>query len=128
MKTLAALVLAATLLLILAACQAEEPGCPPQSGTSVRSPAAAPGPVPMSIGGNSVSVDRVVEGPLCDDTWRGTVYVGCAVQVKPWEGRPTFLKDCNLTIEPGTVVYVAYHHNAAYYNGCSCHTGQTAAP
>ncbi len=128
MKTLAALVLAATLLLILAACQAEEPGCPPQSGTSVRSPAAALGPVPMSIGGNSVSVDRVVEGPLCDDTWRGTVYVGCAVQVKPWEGWPTFLKDCNLTIEPGTVVYVAYHHNAAYYNGCSCHTGQTAAP
>ncbi len=67
-------------------------------------------------------VDRVVEGPLCDDHWQGTVYVGCGVQVKEWSEKPLFLKDCDLTIEPGSVVYVADHNNAAYYNGCSCHT------
>jgi hypothetical protein len=26
------------------------------------------------------------------------------------------------------VVYVAYHNDAAYYNGCSCHTGEIADP
>jgi hypothetical protein len=26
------------------------------------------------------------------------------------------------------VVYVAYHNNTAYYNGCSCHTGATPEP
>jgi hypothetical protein len=24
-------------------------------------------------------------------------------------------------MEPDTVVYVAYHNDAAYYKGCSCH-------
>jgi hypothetical protein len=68
-------------------------------------------------------VDRVVEGPLCNGTWSGTVYVTCNVQVYPWEEKPTFLKDCDLTIEPGTVVYVADHGDEPYYKGCSCHTG-----
>ena len=43
--------------------------------------------------------------------WRGTVYVACNVQVYPWEELPTFLKDCDLEIEPDTVVYVAYHND-----------------
>ncbi len=56
------------------------------------------------------------------------VYVTCNVQVYPWVEEPTFLKNCNLKIEPGTVVYVAYHNNTAYYNGCSCHTGEISGP
>jgi hypothetical protein len=82
----------------------------------------------MKIGDRTVLVDKVVEGPLCNDTWHGTVYVACNVQVYPWETAPAFLKDCKLSIAPGTIVYAAYHHDAAYYNGCSCHTGEIAGP
>ncbi len=82
----------------------------------------------VEIGRNKMQVDKVVEGPLCNDTWNGTVYVACDVQVYPWEEEPTFLKDCQLNIDPMTVVYVAYHNNTAYYNGCSCHTGITPEP
>ncbi len=82
----------------------------------------------MKIGGKEVQIDKVVEGPLCNDTWSGTVYVTCNVQVYPWAETPTFLQNCNLNVEPGTVVYVAYHNDTAYYKGCSCHTGQSAEP
>ena len=82
----------------------------------------------MEIGGKTITVDKVVEGPLCNDTWSGTVYVACNVQVYPWEEQPTFLKNCNLSIAPGTIVYVADHNDTAYYNGCSCHTGEIAKP
>ena len=77
----------------------------------------------VEIGGKRLLVDRVVEGPLCNDTWSGTVYVTCDVQVYPWEGQPAFLQGCNLQIEPGTVVYVADHGDEPYYKGCTCHTG-----
>ncbi len=105
--------------------------CPRPSGTPhylTVPPELLPTPQPASpaqveIGGKSVLVDRVVEGPLCNGIWRGTVYVTCDVQVYPWEERPTFLKDCDLTIEPGTVVYVADHGDQPYYQGCLCHTG-----
>lgn len=76
---------------------------------------------PVQIGGKSVFVDRVVEGPLCNGAWSGTVYVTCNVQVYPWEEQPTFLDECDLKIEPGTVVYVADHGDQPYYKGCSCH-------
>jgi hypothetical protein len=68
-----------------------------------------------------------VSGPLCNDRWEGTVYVTCDVQVAPWdeeEENPLFFKDCDLEIEPGTIVYVADHNDAPYYKGCSCHTGE----
>jgi len=106
--------------------------CPRPSGTPhylTAPPELLPTPVPVSvptqmeIEGKSVLVDRVVEGPLCSGTWRGTVYVTCNVQVYPWAEQPTFLKDCDLTIEPGTVVYVADHGDQPYYQGCLCHTG-----
>jgi hypothetical protein len=90
---------------------------------SLEAPAADVSPAEVSVGGKMMTVDRVVTGPLCNDHWDGTIYVGCAVQVLAWDETPLFLKDCNLSIEPGTVVYVAYHNDAAYYNGCSCHTG-----
>ena len=126
-------------LIFLTACGKPAPACPTETATShyltvppaelpmpTLEPAATP--VVMDIHGKSISVDKVVEGPLCNDTWSGTVYVKCNVQVYPWQESPTFLKDCNLSIAPGTVVYVAYHNDTAYYNGCSCHTGEIAEP
>jgi hypothetical protein len=95
---------------------------------SLDAPNVERSPVEVSIGGKMMTVDRVVTGPLCNDHWEGTIYVGCNVQVMKWEETPLFLKDCDLSIEPGTVVYVAYHNDAAYYNGCSCHTGETVGP
>jgi len=82
----------------------------------------------MEIGGRTIPIDKVVEGSLCNGAWVGTVYVTCNVQVFAWEEQPTFLKDCDLSIAPDTVVYVAYHNNTAYYNGCACHTGEITPP
>jgi hypothetical protein len=134
---LSLLVMALFIGLGMVACQSEGNPCrregtsPPYLTalpTAVPQRTATPGPTPtpilVEIRGKKIAVDKVVEGPLCDDTWRGTVYVTCNVQVKAWEKRPDFLKGCNLTIEPGTVVYVAAHNDAAYYNGCSCHFGE----
>lgn len=86
--------------------------------------------MPVEIGGKQMLVDKVVSGPLCNDTWQGTVYVTCDVQVAKWneDENPIFLKGCNFTVEPGTIVYVAAHNDAAYYNGCSCHTGEELNP
>jgi hypothetical protein len=124
-------------LLFLSGCGKPEPACPVGAGTPTRltlSPAELPSPTPgaapieVEIGGRLVRVDKVVEGALCNDTWNGTVYVTCNVQVYDWQETPTFLKNCNLIIAPDTVVYVAYHNDTAYYKGCSCHTGEIAEP
>jgi len=136
MKTLSALCL--TLMLLLAsACGADV--CPPDGVRYVASAAelqdltgqAADAPVitpsQVSIGRKTIEVDRVIHGPLCNDTWSGTVYVACDVQVVTWDkaGDPTFLDGCDLTVDPDAVLYVAAHNNAAYYKGCaSCHTTQ----
>jgi len=126
-------------ILLLSACGPQAPVCPPATGTPryltvplEAPPTSVPGsdstPVVMEIGGKTIPVDKLVEGPLCNDTWSGTVYVSCNIQVVAWEEEPLFLKNCNLTIETGTIAYVAYHNNAAYYNGCSYHTGEQPAP
>jgi hypothetical protein len=127
-------------LVFLTGCASQAPVCPAESGTpnfltippgELPTPASGPAsaPVVMEIRGKVINVDKVVEGPLCNGTWSGTVYVACNVQVYQWEGSPNFLQNCNLTIEPGTVVYVAHHNDTAYYNGCSsCHTGEVAEP
>lgn len=124
-----------SILLLFTSCQTK-PACPPVpdevrylsslDAESIPSPTQAevPSPLEVKISGRLMTVDRVVTGPLCKDTWKGTVYVACDVQVLQWEEEPLFLKGCNLSIEPGTVVYVAYHNDAPYYNGCSCHTGE----
>ena len=89
-------------------------------------------PLQVEIQGKLMEVDKVVDYPLCNDTWSGTVYVSCDVQVAEAEldadANPLFLKGCNLNIEPNTVVYVAAHNDAAYYKGCSCHTGEVPLP
>lgn len=127
-------------LLLLAACQESAPVCPPRTGTpqplslpaptaaSLNTSGASVTPIRVKIGRRAIPVDQVVQGPLCNGLWRGTVYVACDVQVLPWADQPTFLKDCDLSIEPGTIVYVAYHNDTPYYNGCSCHTGEVAEP
>jgi hypothetical protein len=128
-----------SLLLFLTACGSQAPACPAGTGTPrylTISPNELPtpmnGPVPtpvkMKIQGKDILVDKVVEGPLCNDTWSGTVYVSCNVQVYAWVEKPTFLKNCNLSIAPDAVVYVAYHHDTPYYKGCSCHTGEITGP
>lgn len=71
-----------------------------------------------------MQVDVLVSGPVCNDRWHGSVYVSCEAQVAPWEELPLFFEQCDLEIEPGTVVYVGAHNDTAYYQGCSCHTGE----
>ena len=138
MKKILCLVLTIPLL-ILSSCQSETPGCQWGTGTphfiqsqTEQAPTGTPGPSPtpvtMEIRRKSILVDKVVDGPLCNDTWSGTVYVTCSAQVQEWMEEPLFFKDCELVIEPGTVVYVAYHNDTAYYNGCSCHTGVEGTP
>lgn len=129
------LIAVVSLVFILSGCQSK-PVCPEevekpehltiQEVQALPTPAfsSSAGPVEMKINGGLVTVDKVVDGPLCNDSWQGTVYVGCNVRVLEWDENPLFLKDCNLSIAEGTVVYVAYHNDAAYYEGCSCHTGQ----
>ena len=132
MKPYHPLLMIAIFSLLLTTCQSS-PTCPPVTGTrqflilpeaenSTLVPASSTIPIEIEINGIKMMVDKVVTGPLCNDKWRGKVYVACEVQVLKWEESPLFLKNCDLSIEPGTVVYVAYHNNAAYYNGCSCHT------
>ena len=134
-RGLLSLIALATLLLA-PACQ-QQPVCTPSTGTpeyltvppgELAAPTPAPFPLQVEINGKLTQVDKVVEGPLCNDTWSGTVYVTCNFQVYPWDETPTFLKNCNLSIAPDTIVYVAYHNDTAYYNGCSCHTGEIAEP
>ncbi len=123
--------------ILVVGCQKASSVCPPATGTPqylTIAPEDLPSPTPAAdkrlvvIGRNEILVDKVVEGPLCNDEWSGTVYVGCNVQVYTWQEEPTFLKTCQLNIDPQTVVYVAYHNNTAYYTGCSCHTGITPEP
>lgn len=134
------LVLGLGILAVLAACGEQENPCRismtttpvPLSGPAIDQPTPvfdpAAGAVPVEIRRGTILADRVIQGPLCNDTWSGIVYVTCDVQVYPWTEHPTFLENCNLQIDPDTVVYVAAHNDTAYYKGCSCHTGEIAEP
>lgn len=120
---------------LLAACSRSGSVCPPGSLERVSAPppqaasdAGRPGPLPVTVGGRTLTVDQVVEGLLCHGEWRGTVYVSCDIQVLDWGAQPTFLDGCDLTIEPGTVVYVASHNDTPYFNGCSCHFSDRTLP
>ena len=85
------------------------------------------GPVAVEIAGKMVQVDKLVNYPICNDTWTGVVYVDCDAEVAQssmFNGKnPLFFKGCDLKIKPNTIVYVAAHNDAPYYKGCSCHTG-----
>jgi hypothetical protein len=122
------------LTFLISSCQPVVPACPSESisylssSTSLQSPASngssEPAAEVIEINGQELLVDRVVKGTLCNDSWKGEIYVTCEIQIYEWEEDPIFLQNCDLTIEPGTVVYVAAHNDAPYYKGCSCHTGE----
>jgi hypothetical protein len=92
----------------------------------------SPIPIEVEIQGKLVAVDKVVDYPFCNDDWSGIVYISCdarvAEAVLDADENPLFLKGCDLNIAPQTVVYVAAHNDAAYYKGCSCHTGEATLP
>lgn len=130
-------------MLFLAACGRNKTVCPP--GTESTAPAlqlseliettgpSKPlGPVSVEIQGKQMEVDKLVDYPLCNDEWSGAVYVSCEARVAEAEldadSNPLFLKGCNLNIAPNTVVYVAAHNDAAFYKGCSCHSGGAPQP
>ena len=135
MKVIIALVFI-SVLLMTSACQPREPVCPPDSiehipeappFPTLKSPTdleTALTPVEVEINGKTMLVDQIVRGPLCSGDWSGTVYVDCDIQIAAWEEEADFLEECSLTIETGTVVYVAAHDDEPYYKGCSCHTGE----
>jgi hypothetical protein len=130
------------LIFILTACERSQTVCPQDIGTpeptlqlsdlNAMTPEPSSGPTQVEIGGKMTRVDKLVDYPLCNDDWSGVVYVSCDAQVAEAEldadSNPLFLKGCNLNIAPNTIVYVAAHNDAAYYKGCSCHTGETLLP
>jgi hypothetical protein len=58
------------------------------------------------------------------------VYIACDIQIAKWQEKPTFLDGCDFEVSPGSVLYVAAHNNAPYFQGCDyCHlTGRGLAP
>src|SRR5512136_3046542 len=87
-------------LLVLSGCQAKKPGCPLAETTGniltippeslPASTVSSSSPIEMKIRGRNVMVNKIVEGPLCNDTLSGIIYVTCNVQVYPWVDKPLF--------------------------------------
>jgi hypothetical protein len=92
-----------------------EPPFPPENTENVAVPQL------IEIGRQEIQVDEVISGELCNDSWSGTVYVTCNLEVPAWEEEPLFWQDCDLNIAEGTVVYVEAHGDQPYFEGCSCH-------
>jgi hypothetical protein len=97
------------LLILLGACQQATLVCPPATGTpeyltgssdQLPTPTPPSGSQTMLVGRKEIRVDKLVEGPLCNDTWRGTVYVACDVQVYPWQEDPSFLRNASWRLSP----------------------------
>jgi hypothetical protein len=111
--------------LLLVACVGST--CPPDTVSYLSAPYPAEDlellaqPQAVDIGGQEIMVDEVITGPVCNDSWSGTVYVTCDIQIPAWEKDAFFFQDCDLDIEEGAVVYVEAHRDQPYYEGCSCH-------
>lgn len=111
--------------LLLVACMRST--CPPDAVSYISPPYPVENleliaqPQVMEIGGQEIMVDEVITGPVCNDTWSGTIYVTCDIQVPAWEKDAFFFQDCNLDIKESAVVYVEAHRNQPYLEGCSCH-------
>ena len=137
MKTYTVLFLA-SLALFLSACERKATVCPEGSVTYISdmasfpklsatgNPEQASGPVTVEIRGKKTKVDRLVEGPFCNIKLSGKVYVGCDIQIPEWdkEENPTFFKNCDFSVEPGSVIYVGVHNDSIFKKGCGCHTGE----
>lgn len=79
-------------------------------------------PQKIEIKGKIKNMDQVISGPLCNNHLSGNIYIGCDIEVYTWEDKPKFLDQCNFTVDPGTIIYVASHNNTAFYKGCdACH-------
>ena len=137
------LILTSLIFISLSACERERTGCLDENATPrptiefetiIQTPAPDTGETPLmvEVKGKMMEVDQLVDYPICNDNWSGTVYVSCDAQVADAEldadENPLFFKGCDLNIEPNTVVYVAAHNDAAHYKGCSCHTGENPVP
>ena len=143
-KQITALFWGIIILLMSSACERERTGCDfdeanPKPALQLDDlisqpphPKTSHSPSEVEIKGKVTQVDMLVDYPICNDNWSGIVYVNCEAQVADAElddrDNPLFFKGCDLTIEPNTVVYVAAHNDAAYYKGCSCHTGEDPIP
>jgi hypothetical protein len=139
MKTSIALLLASSLLFV-SACERKAIVCSEGSVTylsdsdieslaklsSTGNPEKAYMPATVEIKGKKTKVDMLVQGPVCNTTLAGKVYVGCDIQIPGWdkEHPPVFFQDCDFKVEPGSVVYVARHNDAVFKKGCACHTGE----
>lgn len=83
-----------------------------------------PDPVLITINNQEILVDEIITGPVCNDSWTGTLYVTCDIQIPAWDTEAEealFFQDCDLEIEEGAVIYTEAHGNQPYYQGCSCH-------
>ncbi len=118
-----------SMLFLITACKEEVPPTPssvtymtPPFPTRVEKSDELPTTqVEVIIKGKTMLVDRVIHGPICNDTWRGVIYVAGDVQVATWEDKPTFLRDCDLIVEENTIVFVAAHNDEQFNKGCLCH-------
>ena len=112
--------------LFLSACKAE---CPPErisysSDLSIFPPKAVIDDTTSTwaeIKGKEIQVDRIITGPVCNDTLSGIVYVTCDIQIPAWERDPFFLQACDFEVEEGAIIYVEAHNDKQYDKGCSCH-------
>jgi len=126
--------------LLMISCERNQTVCTPQNDSNttpiklddliVMTPVSKSSttPVVVEIQGKMLEVDKLVDYPVCNDTWSGIVYVGCDAKVAEAkidaDENPLFFKGCDLNIQPNSVVYVAAHNDQAFYKGCSCHTGE----
>jgi hypothetical protein len=127
MKKLAILVLVIAMF-VITACQPDV--CPEGSISYLEDASQFPDSVTpdilsseqVQIGKKIITFDRVIHGPVCNDTWTDKVYVACDITIQKWDTAPSFLEGCNLVVDSDAVVYVAAHNNAPYYKGCGeCH-------
>ena len=128
------------LALFMTACQPPAPYCSEneltyldlstQNSGNNKTDLSEQSPVSLDVDGKMMQFDQVIHGPLCNNHLSGSVYIACDIQIPAWQDKPNFLDGCNLIVDPGSVVYVAAHNNAPYYQGCDyCHkTGPTDTP
>jgi hypothetical protein len=77
--------------------------------------------VALEVKREEIIFDEVIRGPVCNDSWSGTIYVTCDIQIPLWEKDPFFFQDCDLDIDEEAVIYVQAHRDKSYNKGCSCH-------
>jgi len=130
------------LIIFLSGCQPQAPYCTENSLAylepgetfptleEISAKDTGPKQIIVEVNGKEMSFDQVVHGPLCNNHLNGKVYIACDIQIAKWQEKPTFLDGCDFEISPGSVVYVAAHNNAPYFQGCDfCHlTGKGLTP